>query len=255
MALIAIVEDERDLLDLLEYHLEKEGYDTFASLTVQPVKKLLEEELPDLMIVDRNLPGVEGSEFVRQLREQGIEVPVIFLTAKVAESEIEEGFLRGGDDYVTKPFNFKELLLRVRAVLRRSKPEESDIVRYKDITIRPKSYEVFVEDRPVELTKLEFDLLLELVKNRNVVLSRDQLLERVWGDMGDYQERTVNVAVNRLKEKIDPDKSKNYSLQTLTDLLSELYTSACRNARVRLTDHLLLNRTDRDKAVYEPAQE
>ncbi len=210
MAFVVIIEDERDLLDLLEYHLGKEGYDTFASLTVQPVKKLLEEELPDLMIVDRNLPGVEGSEFVRQLREQGIDVPVIFLTAKVAESEIEEGFLRGGDDYVTKPFNFKELLLRVRAVLRRSKPEESDIVRYKDITIRPKSYEVFVEERPVELTKLEFDLLLELVKNRNIVLSRDRLLERVWGDVGDYQDRTVNVAVNRLKEKIDPDKSKNY---------------------------------------------
>ncbi len=210
MALIVIVEDERDLLDLLEYHLIKEGYETFASLTVQPVKKLLEEELPDLMIVDRNLPGVEGSEFVRQLREQGIDVPVIFLTAKVAESEIEEGFLRGGDDYVTKPFNFKELLHRVRAILRRSKPEESDIVRYKDITIKPKSHEVLVDERPVELTKLEFDLLLELVKNRNIVLSRDQLLERVWGDVGDYQDRTVNVAVNRLKEKIDPDKSKNY---------------------------------------------
>ncbi len=210
MALIVIIEDERDLLDLLEYHLEKEGYETFASLTVGPVKKLLEEELPDLMIVDRNLPGVEGSEFVRQLREQGIEVPVIFLTAKVAESEIEEGFLRGGDDYITKPFNFKELLLRVRAVLRRSKPEESGAVRYRDITIRPRSHEVFVGERPVELTKLEFDLLLELVKNRNIVLSRDQLLERVWGDVGDYQDRTVNVAVNRLKEKIDPDKSKNY---------------------------------------------
>ncbi len=210
MALIVIIEDERDLLDLLEYHLEKEGYETFASLTVGPVKKLLEEELPDLMIVDRNLPGVEGSEFVRQLREQGIEVPVIFLTAKVAESEIEEGFLRGGDDYITKPFNFKELLLRVRAVLRRSKPEESGAVRYRDITIRPRSHEVFVGERSVELTKLEFDLLLELVKNRNIVLSRDQLLERVWGDVGDYQDRTVNVAVNRLKEKIDPDKSKNY---------------------------------------------
>ncbi len=210
MALIVVIEDERDLLDLLEYHLIKEGYETFASLTVGPVEKLLEEELPDLMIVDRNLPGVEGSEFVRDLRERGIEVPVIFLSAKVAESEIEEGFLRGGDDYVTKPFNLKELMHRVRAILRRSKPEESDLVRYRDITIKPKSHEVFVGETPVELTKLEFDLLMELVKNRNVVLSRDHLLEKVWKDVGDYQERTVNVAVNRLKEKIDPDKSKNY---------------------------------------------
>ncbi len=210
MALVVVIEDERDLLDLLEYHLSKEGYETFGSLSVQPVQKLLEEETPDLMIVDRNLPGVEGSEFVRDLRERGIDVPVIFLTAKVADNEIEEGFLRGGDDYVTKPFNFKELMHRVKAVLRRSKPEESDVVRYRDITIKPKSHEVFIGDTPVELTKLEFDLLMELVKNRNIVLSRDQLLERVWGDVGDYQDRTVNVAVNRLKEKIDPDKSKNY---------------------------------------------
>jgi DNA-binding response OmpR family regulator len=210
MALIVVIEDERDLLDLLEYHLVKEGYEVFASVSTQAVEKLLEEEMPDLMIVDRNLPGVEGSEFVSRLRERGIDVPVIFLTAKAADYEIEEGFLRGGDDYVTKPFNFRELMHRVRAILRRSKPEESDIVRYRDITIRPRSHEVFVEDRKIDLTKLEYDLLLELVKNRNVVLSREQLLERVWGGAGEYQVKTVNVAVNRLKEKIDPDKSKDY---------------------------------------------
>ncbi len=210
MALIAIIEDEQDLLDILEYHLQKEGYETFAAISVKPIEKLLKEEEPDLMIVDRNLPGVEGSEFVQLLREQGINIPVIFLTAKVSDCEIEEGFLRGGDDYVTKPFNIKELLHRVRAVLRRSKPEESDEVVYRDIVIKPMSYEVFIEERKIDLTRLEFKLLLELVTHKNMVLSRDQLLERVWGDDGDYQDRTVNVAVNRLKEKIDPDKSKNY---------------------------------------------
>ncbi|WP_456402195.1 response regulator transcription factor [Hydrogenimonas sp.] len=210
MAFVVVIEDERDLLELLEFHLQKEGYETFASLSVQPVKKLLEEETPDLMIVDRNLPGVEGSEFVQEIRSLGIDVPVIFLTAKVADREIEEGFMRGGDDYVTKPFNVKELMHRVRAVLRRSKPEESEMIRYRDITLKPRSHEVFIGDRPVELTRLEFDLLLELMKNRNIVLSRDQLLERVWGDVGDFQDRTVNVAVNRLKEKIDPDKTKHY---------------------------------------------
>ncbi len=210
MAFIVVIEDEQDLLELLEYHLAKEGYETFASLSVQPVRKLLEEETPDLMIVDRNLPGIEGSEFVSRLREEGVDIPVIFLTAKVADKEIEEGFLRGGDDYVTKPFNFKELMHRVRAVLRRCKPEESDVIRYRDIVIKPRSHEVVIGDRRVDLTKLEFDLLLELVKNSNIVLSRDQLLERVWKDVGEYQDRTVNVAVNRLKDKIDPDKSKNY---------------------------------------------
>jgi len=210
MALIAIIEDEQDLLDLLEYHLQKEGYETFAAISVKPIEKLLEEEKPDLMIVDRNLPGIEGSEYVQQLRSRGYNIPVIFLTAKVADHEIEEGFLRGGDDYVTKPFNIKELMHRVRAVLRRSKPEESSEIIYRDITIKPKSYEVFIDGKKIDLTRLEFKLLLELVTHKNVVLSRDQLLERVWGDDGDYQDRTVNVAVNRLKDKIDPDKSKNY---------------------------------------------
>jgi DNA-binding response OmpR family regulator len=210
MALVVVIEDERDLLELLEYHLQKEGYEVFASVSAQAVGKLLEEETPDLMIVDRNLPGVEGSEFVAELRSEGYDMPVIFLSAKGADHEIEEGFLRGADDYVTKPFNFKELMHRVRAVLRRSKPEESDAIRYRDITIKPKSHEVFVEGRRLDLTKLEYDLLLELVKNKNVVLSREELLERVWGSDGEFQVKTVNVAVNRLKEKIDPDKSKNY---------------------------------------------
>jgi DNA-binding response OmpR family regulator len=210
MALIAIIEDEQDLLDLLEYHLQKEGFETFGAISVKPIEKLLEEETPDLMIVDRNLPGVEGSEYVQQLRGRGYNIPVIFLTAKVADHEVEEGFLRGGDDYVTKPFNIKELMHRVRAVLRRSKPEESSEIIYRDITIKPKSYEVFIDGKKIDLTRLEFKLLLELVTHKSVVLSRDQLLEKVWGGDGDYQDRTVNVAVNRLKEKIDPDKSKNY---------------------------------------------
>ena len=210
MALIVIIEDEQDLLDLLEYHLQKDGYETFAAISVKPIEKLLEEEKPDLMIVDRNLPSIEGSEYVQQLRSRGYNIPVIFLTAKVAEHEIEEGFLRGGDDYVTKPFNIKELMHRVKAVLRRSKPEESDEIIYRDITIKPKSYEVFIDGKKIDLTHLEFKLLLELVTHKNMALTRDQLLEKVWGNDGDYQDRTVNVAVNRLKDKIDPNKSKNY---------------------------------------------
>lgn len=210
MALIAIIEDEQDLLDLLEYHLQKEGYETFAAISVKPIEKLLEEEHPDLMIVDRNLPGTEGSEFVQSLRNKGIDIPVIFLSAKVANNEIEEGFMRGGDDYVTKPFNIKELMYRIKAILRRSKPEESNEIKYRDIIIKPKNYEVFIENKKIDLTILEFKLLLELVKNKNRVLSRDELLMRVWDDDGEYQDRTVNVAVNRLKDKIDPNKSKNY---------------------------------------------
>ncbi|WP_456485320.1 response regulator transcription factor [Hydrogenimonas sp.] len=210
MALVVVIEDERDLLGLLEYHLSKEGYETFGSVTIRPVEKLLEEELPDLMIVDRNLPGVEGSEFVRKLRKEGVDIPVIFLSAKTSDKEIEEGFLRGGDDYMSKPFNIRELLLRVKAILRRSGAEESERVLYRDILLKPKSREVFVGARPVELTKLEFELLLALLKNRNRILSRVELIEMVWQGEEGVQERTVNVAINRLKEKIDPQKCKNY---------------------------------------------
>lgn len=210
MALIVVIEDERDLLELLEYRLQKEGFKVFAALSTQPVEKLLEEETPDLMLVDRNLPGVEGSEFVAKLRKEGIDVPVIFLSAKGSEDEIEEGFLRGADDYVRKPFSYRELMHRIKAVLRRSRPESQDVVCYRDIQMHPQSREVFVDGKRIDLTKREFDLLLELIKNKNVVLSRDDLLERVWGSGDEYQLKTVNVAVNRLKEKIDPDKSKNY---------------------------------------------
>ncbi len=210
MALIVVIEDEPDLLELLEYRLQKEGFKVFAALSTQPVEKLLEEETPDLMLVDRNLPGVEGSEFVAKLRKEGIDVPVIFLSAKGSEEEIEEGFLRGADDYVRKPFSYRELMHRIKAVLRRSRPESQDVVRYRDIQMHPQSREVFVDGKRIDLTKREFDLLLELIKNKNVVLSRDDLLERVWGSGDEYQLKTVNVAVNRLKEKIDPDKSKNY---------------------------------------------
>jgi two-component system alkaline phosphatase synthesis response regulator PhoP len=210
MALIAVIEDEQDLLDLLEYHLQKEGYETFGSVTVRPVEKLLEEERPDLMIVDRNLPGVEGSEFVRKIRKSGVDVPVIFLSAKASDSEIEEGFLRGGDDYVTKPFNIKELLLRVKAMLRRSGGGVGEEIAYRDIVLKPQSREVLIDGRPVELTKLDFELLSALLKNRSRVLTRDELIDMVWHGEEGLQERTVNVAINRLKEKIDPDKSKNY---------------------------------------------
>ena len=210
MALIVVIEDESDLLELLEYHLQKEGYDVFASLSTTPVERLLEEEMPDLMIVDRNLPNVEGSEFVLSLRKRGIDIPVIFLSAKSSDSDIDEGFLRGADDYVTKPFNYRELMHRVKAVLSRYKPQIKDIITHRDIQIHQKSREVYISGKKIDLSKLEYDLLLELYSNLNIVLSRDYLLDKVWNNPQDYKLKTVNVAINRLKEKIDPNKDKNY---------------------------------------------
>ncbi|MCK9371966.1 MAG: response regulator transcription factor [Sulfuricurvum sp.] len=209
--LILIVEDEQDILELMEYHLAKEGFETIGFLNTKHVLDALEEESIDLILMDRNLPGAEGSEFVESLRKRGIHTPVIFVSAKQKDQEIEQGFERGGDDYLTKPFSMKELILRVRAILRRTKKFSSQgALFYRDITLNLASRTVMIESKEVELTKLEFDLLHTLITNQNVVLDRDFLLENVWGGDDVYQDRTVNVAINRLKEKIDPTKNKEY---------------------------------------------
>jgi two-component system alkaline phosphatase synthesis response regulator PhoP len=208
---IVIVEDEEDLLELIEYNLTKEGFETIGFVNTKTVAQILEEEEIDLLIMDRNLPGVEGSEFVSKLRDEGILTPVIFLSAKNSDSDIEEGFERGGDDYITKPFNMKELILRVKSILKRTSKKVSEgKVAYRDLLLDTSTRSVSVDGRDVDVTKLEFDLLYEFILNKNSVLDRDYLLENVWRDAQSYQYRTVNVAINRLKEKIDPDKSKEY---------------------------------------------
>lgn len=207
---ILIIEDEEDLLELLEYHLQKEGYETLGFLNTRNVEQCLSEEPIDLLIVDRNLPSVEGSEFVEKIRQKGFTQPVIFVTAKNKESEIEEGFIRGGDDYVTKPYNMKELLLRIKAILARTSTSNKNILSYRDLKLDLEAHDLHVDAKPVELTKLEFDLLRTLIENKNMVLSREFLLEHVWKNEEFFQDKTVNVAINRLKHKIDPDKSKEY---------------------------------------------
>jgi len=207
--LIMIVEDEEDMLELLEYNLKNSDYETIGFTNTKKVEQFLQEEIVNLIIMDRNLPGVEGSEYITNLRKNGIEIPVIYLTAKSSYENVEEGFLSGGDDYITKPFNMKEFLLRVGAMLKRTL-KNSETIAYRDIIMSLKSREVVIDDKYIELTKLEFDLLKTLIENENVVLDRDFLLENVWNNDIGNQNRTVNVGINRLKEKIDPEKSKNY---------------------------------------------
>jgi DNA-binding response OmpR family regulator len=208
---IIIIEDEPDILELLEYHLEKEGYTVTGFLSTENVEQFLEEENPALMIVDRNLPGVEGSEFVLKIRELGYDIPVLFLTARDKESDLEEGFYSGGDDYMTKPFSSKELLLRIAALLKRSGATSSDKVKYRDLILDLQKRELFIEDKRIELTNLEFKLLYTFVKNPHQPLDRDFLRDEVWGDdSANFHDKTINVAMNRLKKKIDPEGVKEY---------------------------------------------
>lgn len=208
--MIAIIEDEEDLLELLEFHLKKAGFEVEGFLNALHIEQLLQEESVDLLIMDRNLPAMEGTELIKRLRQSGYQTPVIFLTAKSSDREKLEGFAAGADDYITKPFKFEELLARIKAVLRRTKGEEQESYQHRDMVLKPQSREAFIEGERVELTKLEFALLLEFIKNRHVVLSRDYLLEHVWGVSSGNQDKSVNVALKRLREKIDPTKEKRY---------------------------------------------
>lgn len=205
---IVIIDDEEDMIDLLEYNLKKAGYETLGFLNTHKIEQLLNEENVDLLIVDRNLPGVEGSEFVKELREKGYNTPVIFISAKTTKNEQLQGFEAGGDDYITKPFDIENLLVRINAILKRVK-KEADVYKFKDIVINVSSAEVFIANEPIELTKLEINLLLEFMKNKSIILSRDYLLANIWNDEN-ANPKTVNIAIKRLREKIDPFKEKNY---------------------------------------------
>ncbi len=208
---IVIIEDEEDILELLEYHLSKEGYAVTGFVSTENVEKFLEEESPALMIVDRNLPGLEGAEFVVRMREAGYNIPVIFLTAKDKEKDLEEGFHSGGDDYMTKPFRTKELLLRVSALLKRSGVQSGDKLKYRDLVLDLQTRELLIDNKSIELTNLDFRLLHTFVKNPHQPLDRDFLRDEVWGDdSSNFNDKTINVAINRLKKKIDPEGTKEY---------------------------------------------
>ena len=206
---ILIVDDEEDILDLLDYTLSSDGYDTISCVDTTNVKNILDEEDISLIIMDRNLPGVEGSMFIARLRELGYNQPVIYVSAKDSSDDIVEGFDRGGDDYITKPFHLNELKARVKALLKRTNKLQ-DVIKYRDILYTASTKTFAIEGQDVKLTALEHDLLLELIKNKNSLLTRDVLLERVWKDSGSKQLKTVNVAIKRLKESIDPSGEKNY---------------------------------------------
>ncbi|MEN8303411.1 MAG: response regulator transcription factor [Campylobacterota bacterium] len=206
---ILIVEDEEDILDLMEYTLSKEGYDIITCVDTSNVRDMLDEEDVSLILMDRNLPSVEGSRYIASLRQEGYNQPVIYVSAKDSSDEILEGFDSGGDDYITKPFNLNELKARVKALIKRTQKHQ-DIIKYRDITYNSSNKIFTIDDEDIKLTHLEHDLLLEFMKNQNILLTRDILLERVWKDSINKQLKTVNVAIKRLKENIDPSGEKNY---------------------------------------------
>lgn len=213
MKRVLIVEDDADIALSLEYSLEREG--SFAVSVVPDGETGLAEALaspPDLVLLDLNLPRVDGLEVLRQLRRNPAtaNVPVIVLTARVAEGERVAGLDFGGDDYITKPFSVKEVLARVRAVLRRSErglasdEQGEETLVDGPIAVSTAAREVRVDARMVRLTRKEFDLLADLMRNQGRVLTRERLLERVWGYDYPGETRTVDVHIRRLRQKLGP---------------------------------------------------
>jgi len=210
---ILIVDDDSDILELLEYNLGGAGFDVLGFLSTKNVRNVLLQEHIDLIIMDRNLPDIEGSYYIEMLRSKNINTPVIFLSAKNSAEEIREGFLKGADDYITKPFDIEELVLRVKAVLKRCNSEQKKSIgsiEYLDLELDLNMHRVTIGTSDITLTNLETALLQILLNNKGKVLDREFLLKYVWKDSDNIHPKTVNVAIKRLKEKIDPLKDKEY---------------------------------------------
>jgi len=210
IANILVIDNDIELLELVEFYLSKSGFKAFTNTSTKNIESILDEENIDLIVIDHNLLELDVSELVRYLRDKGIEIPIIFISAKVDFSKIEDGFLAGGDDYIVKPFNIKELIFRVKAVLKRTKVYDSDRLIHRDILIDVNNRKAYVEEEEIFLTKLEFNLLSFFVKNKNRIIDREKLLLKVWNNEEVKQKQTVTVTINRLKKKIDPKNIKDY---------------------------------------------
>ena len=204
---ILIIEDEPDIRKTLEYNITREGYEVISASSLSEGRQKLESDSFTLLLLDLMLPDGSGLDLFRELKQDKSlsSMPVIILTAKDDEVDKVVGFELGADDYVTKPFSVRELILRVKAVLKRGerKSDNMEVQRqFGELKIDVDSHEVFVNDDHVSLTALEFKLLRQLVDRRGRVQSRDQLLSDVWGYSSDVTTRTVDTHIKRLREKL-----------------------------------------------------
>jgi two-component system, OmpR family, alkaline phosphatase synthesis response regulator PhoP len=207
--LILVIEDDEDIANNIKYNLERQGaYQVLVALTGEEGLELSEERDPGLIILDINLPGINGFEICRRLRHRANSrhVPVLILSAHTTEDDKVHGFNLGADDYVTKPFSMRELVARVAALLKRGYETASALI-YQDnrLKIDVDRFEVHFEGQPLTLTRKEFQLLKMLAENRGRILTRDVLLERVWGLEYLGESRTIDVHISRLRQKLGGD--------------------------------------------------
>ena len=204
---ILVLEDEPDIRKTLEYNLSREGYKVISAASIEQAKTFIKSDTFSLFLLDLMLPDGSGLDLCKKLKgnSETESVPIIILTAKDDEIDKIVGLELGADDYVTKPFSVRELILRIKSVLKRGTLKK-DIVeierQFGGLTINPDSHEVFIDSEEISLTALEFRLLKELVDKRGRVQSRDQLLTEVWGYSAEVTTRTVDTHIKRLREKL-----------------------------------------------------
>lgn len=209
---VLVVDDEKSIVDIITYNLKKEGYEVLNAYDGQEAVKLVFEQNPDLILLDIMMPIMDGYEVCKKVREK-LNTPIIMLTARAEEVDKVLGLELGADDYVTKPFGTRELMARVKANLRRREligehnenQSDGNILKFGKLTIDLDRYEVRKDDKVIELTYREFELLKFLAQQKTQVFSRETLLEKVWGYEYFGDVRTVDVTIRRLREKVEDD--------------------------------------------------
>lgn len=212
---IFVIDDERDILDILKINLTSEGYDVRIFTSAETALNQLTSDMPDLIILDIMMPGMDGYEFCKKIRSQDrvSHVPIIFLSAKTEEFDKVLGLELGGDDYISKPFSVKELKSRVKAVLRRtsttphSEAVTSNIIKYKGVEINTDNYTLKIDGTPVELTKTEFGILEIFLKHPGKIFTRDNIIDSIRGHDVYVVDRTIDVHIMNLRKKLGPYKN------------------------------------------------
>ena len=219
---ILMVEDDSTIAFAVKYAVEQEGFNLDIAENLENARKIVNSKEYDLILLDVMLPDGNGYEFLKQLREHDEDTPVIFLTACEEEVNIVMGLDIGGDDYITKPFRVRELISRINAILRRkgkSQDSNKKILKFKNISIHTLEARVFKNNEEIFLTSAEYKLLLILIQNKNMVLSRAQILEKLWDVTYDFiNDNTLSVYIKRLREKIEDDSSKPQYILTVRGL-------------------------------------
>lgn len=222
MKKILIIEDEPNIRELILYNLKTNGYDGIAAEDGIMGITMVHREKPDLILLDLMLPGKNGYDICKELREEGNNVPIIMITAKTEETDKVMGLEFGADDYISKPFGIREMMARIKAVLRRyevvqgmSASEGDTVISVDDLKINVERHEVTVDGHPVELTLKEFELLKYLMEHRGHVFSRDQLLNNIWGIDYAGETRTVDVHIRHIRQKLSDEKNEEHYIETI----------------------------------------